>query len=81
MKLIKHVRTITMFYADCPPNFEELVDGNMGYEAHGDDYYIHRDWVLLSDISPEFKSTDLYGDLYDLFAGSSECDAVILQPR
>ena len=81
MKLIKNVRVIPTIHADAPANFEELVIGQMGYESQGDSYYIHRDWVLMADISPEFKNTHIYNDLWQLFMDNPEQDVLILSPR
>lgn len=81
MKLIKNVRVIPTVHADCPANFEQLVDCHMGYEYQGDSIYIHRDWVMLADIDPEFKTTSIYDELWQLFNDNSEYDFVILQPR
>jgi len=76
---ITNARVLPTLYADLPASFEDLVDGRMAYELEGDAVYLMKGWLL--DAQPDFKETELYRALLDLFNSFPEHEEVLLHPR
>ena len=71
-------RVIPALYATIPASFEEQVDGRMAYEVEGNNIYLMKDWVF--EATADFKETELYAALVDLFERFPQHAAVVLQP-
>ncbi len=76
---ITNARVLPTLNADLPASFEEQVDGRMAYELEGDAVYLMKAWLL--EAQPDFKQTELYLALRDLFNSFPEHEEVLMHPR
>ncbi len=72
-------RVVPVLFGDLPSSFEEQVAGRMVYHFEGDNILVLKAWM--DEAEDEFKTTELYRALQQVFEQFPAFAQLVLQPR